>query len=128
MTTPFVFVSNVRRDLDHFYQERLFNARVGTLGTPPCVGVPGGQIQIGGEAPASAGPVSSPLAPHGFQRTLLSAIFSTFVEEGLPPIRLLASPTATVPRLGLSDDQQLFVTQLDAPASTVRTLNEGETI
>jgi hypothetical protein len=46
---------------------------------------------------------------------------------GAAPIRLLASPTATVPRLGLSDDQQLFVTQLDAPASTVRTLNEGET-
>jgi len=41
---------------------------------------------------------------------------------------LPASPTATVPRLGLSDDQQLFVTQLDAQASTVRTLNEGETI
>jgi len=31
-------------------------------------------------------------------------------------------------RLGLSDDQQLFVTQLDAQASMVRTLNEGETI
>jgi hypothetical protein len=85
MTTPFVFVSNVRPDLEHFYQERLFNARVE------------------------------------------QAMFSPS-SRGLSPIRLLASPTATVPRLGPSDDQQLFVTQLDAPASTVRTLNEGETI
>jgi hypothetical protein len=28
MTTPFVLVGNVRPDVEHFYQERLFNARV----------------------------------------------------------------------------------------------------
>jgi hypothetical protein len=53
----------------------------------------------------------SPPAPHGFQRTLLSAIFSAFVEAA-------ATDWGCLP----------VVTQLDAQASTVRTLNEGETI
>jgi len=39
----------------------------------------------------------SPPAPHGFQRTYLSATFSVLVEGRLPPIRLPVSPAATVP-------------------------------
>jgi hypothetical protein len=58
MTTSLDFVGNVWLNLEHFYQERLFNARVE------------------------------------------QAIFSAS-SRGLSQIRLLASPTATVPRLGL---------------------------
>jgi hypothetical protein len=70
----------------------------------------------------------SPPAPHGFQRTLLSTMFSAFV-EGAVPDQVACQPD----RDGAVSwchaiDQQLFVTQLDAQAFTVRTLNEGETI